>query len=67
MTLKELQERVDWAMANEQNHNARVCIPNNKEQFGQTPCTDVDHAAMGIDWNSQLFMIWPNQKMTNID
>lgn len=62
MKLKELKERVDWAIENSRK-DLDVCIPNNKVGIGGTSVTSVIQAAQGIDWDSGKFIIWPEEKM----
>ncbi len=63
MTLKELKERVDWAVENS-GKDLDVCIPNNKGgMMGGTPVTSVKQAAQGIDWDNKKFILWPETKL----
>jgi len=63
MKLKELKERVDWAVENS-GKDLDVCIPNNKGgMMGGTPVTSVKQAAQGIDWDGGRFIIWPETKL----
>jgi hypothetical protein len=62
MTLKELKERVDWAIENGDD-DLKVCIPNNKVGMGGTSVTFVKQAARGIDWDSGKFILWPETEM----
>jgi hypothetical protein len=62
MTIKQLKERVDWAVENSR-EDLDVCIPNNKVGIGGTSVTSVRQAAQGIDWDSGKFIIWPETKL----
>jgi hypothetical protein len=63
MTLRELKERVDWAVENS-GKDLDVCIPNNKGgMMGGTSVTSVRQAAQGIDWDSGKFIIWPETNL----
>jgi hypothetical protein len=62
MTLKELKERVDWAVENNRT-DLDVCIPNGKVGLGGTAVTSVKQAAQGIDWDGGRFIIWPETKL----
>jgi hypothetical protein len=65
MKLKDLKERVDWAIENSRK-DLDVCIPNNKVGIGGTSVTSVIQAAQGIDWDGGKFIIWPEEKMVQM-
>ena len=62
MTLRELKERVDWAVENSR-RDLEVCIPNGKVGMGGTSVTSVRQAAQGIDWDGGRFIIYPETKL----
>jgi len=62
MTIRELKERVDWAVENSKS-DLEVCIPNGKVGMGGTSVTSVRQAAQGIDWDGGKFIIWPETKL----
>jgi hypothetical protein len=62
MTIKQLKERVDWAVENS-GKDLDVCIPNGKVGMGGTSVTSVRQAAQGIDWDGGKFIIWPETKL----
>lgn len=64
MTLKELKERVDFAIQNARYPDQiEVCIPNNKPSMGGMSVTGVKSAGKGIDWDKSKFIIWPETEM----
>ena len=62
MTIRELKERVDWAVENSK-RDLEVCIPNGKVGMGGTSVTSVRQAAQGIDWDGGRFIIYPETKL----
>jgi hypothetical protein len=62
MTIKQLKERVDWAVENS-GKDLDVCIPNNKVGIAGTSVTSVIQASQGIDWDGGKFIIWPETKL----
>ena len=65
MTLYQLKELVDSAIE-EGGGELRVCIPNNLPSIGPISVTNVISATHGFDWNSHMFIIWPENKMTEL-
>ena len=63
MTLKELKERVDWAIENNRGELDVVCIPNGKVGVGGTSVTSVKQATQGFDWDHGRFIIYPETKL----
>ena len=62
MTIRELKERVDWAVENG-GSDLQVYVPNNKGGMGGTSVTGVKQAAQGIDWDVRKFILWPEKEM----
>jgi len=67
MTLLELKEYIDHALNQIGNEDAEVCIPNNKNTMGGVSVTHVKHSHMGIDWDSNKFILYPEVKMVEQD
>lgn len=65
MTLIELKARVDYALRNGDRDNMEVVIPNNQFSMGGLTTTKVRGANRGIDWNNNVFIIWPEVDMIN--
>lgn len=64
MTLKELKEKIDWYMdQDERNGELQVCIPNHKHGMGGTSVTHVSNACKGIDWDHRKFIVYPEVDM----
>jgi hypothetical protein len=64
MNLRELKERVDFAIQNARNPDQiEVCVPNNKRSMGGMSVTSVKSAEKGIDLDKNKFIIWPETEM----
>jgi hypothetical protein len=65
MNLQELKNEIDAIALNSdiKLEHIKVCIPNNKGGMGSISATKVKSANRGFDWNSGLFIIWPEVEM----
>lgn len=68
MKLRELQKQIEWALSHlKEEDDLEVVIPNNKDSVGRISCTKVGYASSGFDWESGLFIISPEKRMTEIE